>query len=169
MRTRLGLSLALLALAALPAAASAERVEHRPTAASHPLDSSSIIATQEYPMSTSTSGNAIQVTDHLDKYVSQFGGSGVHHVAASAARAAVAEITKVEPEGATFSISISETVSESSGSLSVQYNITRAPQPAAPAAAPAPAPSTSTASTASPTGAPGSTGSADGTGAGSPT
>lgn len=111
-------------------------------------------------MSTTASGNASQIREQLDRYVSQFGGSGVHHVAASAARAAVEEVLKPEDEKATFSISIGETVSESTGHLTVQYNITRAPQPAP---APAPAPATSTAAAAASTGAP------DGTGAATPT
>jgi hypothetical protein len=140
------LSLAALVLLAIPAAAMPARSEHpaTPSAASHPLDSSSIIATtRSSPMSTSTSGNANQVSEHLDRYVTQFGGSGVHHVAASAARAAIGEVTKAQPEGSTFSISVSETVSESSGSINIGYNVTKAP------AAPAPQPAASSAPSAS--------------------
>lgn len=155
MRTRLGLSLALLALAALPVTATAERAEHRPSAASHSLGSPSTFATQEYTMSTSTSGNAIQVNEHLDQYVSQFGGSGAHHAAAAAARAAVSEITKGEPDSSSFSISITETVSDSSGNLTVSYAVNRKPAPTASAgtaASPSPESGASTSASSAPAG-----------------
>lgn len=97
-------------------------------------------------MSTSASGNASQIREQLDRYVDQFGGSGVYFNAAVASRAAVEEILKPESDKASFSITISGTVSESSGSINLYYSVTRPPQASADSSsASAPAPSVASA------------------------